>query len=66
MPVLGFGVYQNYEAKRTCLEAFEAGYRHVDSAQAYRNEAAVGEAVRASGLNREDLFISTNNPRTHA
>ncbi len=58
MPVLGFGVYQNYEAKRTCLEAFEAGYRHVDSAQAYRNEASVGEAVRASGLNREDLFIS--------
>ncbi|KAF8348293.1 NADP-dependent oxidoreductase domain-containing protein [Amanita rubescens] len=59
MPVLGFGVYQNYEAKRTCLEAFEAGYRHVDSAQAYRNEAAVGEAVRVSSLNREDLFITT-------
>ncbi|KAF8690171.1 hypothetical protein AX14_003103 [Amanita brunnescens Koide BX004] len=59
LPVLGFGVYKNYETKRTCLEAFEAGYRHIDSAQAYRNEAAVGEAVRESGLKREDLFITT-------
>ncbi|KAK2464217.1 hypothetical protein APHAL10511_003674 [Amanita phalloides] len=59
MPVLGFGVYKNYDAKKSCLEAFEAGYRHVDSAQAYRNEAAVGEAVRASGLDREELFITT-------
>ncbi|KAJ3727246.1 Aldo/keto reductase [Lentinula guzmanii] len=59
MPVLGFGVYQNYDARSSCLEAFKAGYRHVDSAQMYRNEAAVGEAVRESGLNRSDLFITT-------
>ncbi|KAJ6625478.1 Aldo/keto reductase [Mycena sp. CBHHK59/15] len=59
MPLLGFGVYQNYDAKPSVLEAFKAGYRHVDSAQVYRNEAAVGEAVRASGLNREELFITT-------
>jgi len=59
MPILGFGVYQNFDAKGSCLEAFEAGYRHVDSAQAYRNEVAVGEAVRESGLNRSDLFITT-------
>ncbi|KAF8824129.1 hypothetical protein HHX47_DHR9000547 [Lentinula edodes] len=58
MPVLGFGVYQNYDARTSCLEAFKAGYRHVDSAQMYRNEAAVGEAVRESGINRSDLFIS--------
>lgn len=59
IPVLGFGVYQNYNAKKSCLEAFEAGYMHVDSAQMYKNEAAVGEAVRASGLDREDVFITT-------
>ncbi|KAG1716089.1 hypothetical protein ID866_1061 [Astraeus odoratus] len=59
MPLLGFGVYQNYDAKSSVLEAFKAGYRHVDSAQAYKNEGAVGEAVRDSGISREDLFITT-------
>ncbi|KAE9394314.1 Aldo/keto reductase [Gymnopus androsaceus JB14] len=59
MPILGFGVYQNYDARSSCLEAFKAGYKHIDSAQMYRNEAAVGEAVRESGLNRSDLFITT-------
>ncbi|EPQ53241.1 Aldo/keto reductase [Gloeophyllum trabeum ATCC 11539] len=59
MPLLGFGVYQNYNAKPACLEAFKAGYRHVDSAQVYRNEADVGAAVKESGLDRGDLFITT-------
>ncbi|KAF5380620.1 hypothetical protein D9615_004546 [Tricholomella constricta] len=59
MPLLGFGVYQNYTTRDSVLEAIKAGYRHVDSAQAYRNEAAVGEAVRDSGLPRQDLFITT-------
>jgi len=59
MPILGFGVFQNHDAKPSCLEAFKAGYRHVDSAQMYRNEAAVGQAVAESGLKREDLFITT-------
>jgi diketogulonate reductase-like aldo/keto reductase len=61
MPLLGFGVYQNFDpdAKPSCLEAFKAGYRHVDSAQAYRNEATVAEALRESGLKREDVFITT-------
>ncbi|EIN12068.1 Aldo/keto reductase [Punctularia strigosozonata HHB-11173 SS5] len=59
MPRIGFGVYQNYATKQSCLEAFEAGYRHVDSAQAYHNEAHVGEAVRESGIPREELFITT-------
>ncbi|RXW24944.1 hypothetical protein EST38_g908 [Candolleomyces aberdarensis] len=49
----------NYDAKPAVLEAFRAGYRHVDSAQMYRNEAEVGAAVRESGLNREDVFITT-------
>ncbi|KAK7005646.1 NADP-dependent oxidoreductase domain-containing protein [Favolaschia claudopus] len=59
IPLLGFGVYQNYDARPSVLEAFKAGYRHVDSAQMYKNEAAVGAAVKESGLNREDLFITT-------
>lgn len=59
MPLLGFGVYQNYNAKPSVLEAFQVGYRHIDSAQAYKNEGAVGEAVRDSGISREELFITT-------
>ncbi|THH27981.1 hypothetical protein EUX98_g6216 [Antrodiella citrinella] len=59
MPRLGFGVYQNYNAEESVLEAFNAGYRHVDSAQAYRNEAQVGAALKKSGLSREEVFITT-------
>ncbi|KAJ1303740.1 hypothetical protein OPQ81_008164 [Rhizoctonia solani] len=59
MPVIGLGVYQNYDAKASCLLAFKHGYRHVDSAQMYRNENAVGLAVKESGLEREELFITT-------
>ncbi|KAJ6594054.1 NADP-dependent oxidoreductase domain-containing protein [Mycena capillaripes] len=59
MPLLGFGVYQNYDAKPSVLEALKAGYRHVDSAQVYRNEDAVGAAIQESGLQRKELFITT-------
>ncbi|KAJ6500046.1 Aldo/keto reductase [Mycena vitilis] len=59
MPLLGFGVYKNYDAKTSVLEAFKVGYRHIDTAQAYRNEAAVGAAIQESGLRREELFITT-------
>ncbi|THV02403.1 Aldo/keto reductase [Dendrothele bispora CBS 962.96] len=59
IPLLGFGVYQNYDSKTSVLEAFKVGYRHVDSAQAYRNEAHVGAAVHESGLKRSDVFITT-------
>ncbi|KAL4079888.1 NADP-dependent oxidoreductase domain-containing protein [Scleroderma yunnanense] len=59
MPLLGFGVYQNYDAKPSVLEALKAGYRHIDSAQAYKNEGAVGEAVKVSGVPREEFFITT-------
>jgi len=59
MPRLGLGVYQMRECAAPCKAAFEAGYRHVDSAQMYRNEEQVGEAVNESGIPREDLFITT-------
>ncbi|THH19620.1 hypothetical protein EW146_g1586 [Bondarzewia mesenterica] len=59
MPSLGFGVYQNYTTSVSVLEALAVGYRHIDSAQAYRNEAHVGEAVSQSGISRGDIFITT-------
>ncbi|KDR75169.1 hypothetical protein GALMADRAFT_211458 [Galerina marginata CBS 339.88] len=59
IPALGFGVFENDNAKPSVLEAFKAGYRHVDSAQYYHNEAQVADAVRESGLNRADVFITT-------
>jgi diketogulonate reductase-like aldo/keto reductase len=61
IPQLGFGVFQippDETAEATTL-AFGAGYRHIDTASAYRNEAGVGQAFRASGLDREDVFITT-------
>ncbi|KAI0779753.1 Aldo/keto reductase [Fomes fomentarius] len=59
MPRIALGVYQNYTTHESVLEAFRAGYRHVDTAQAYRNEAHVGTAFWESGLNRNEVFITT-------
>lgn len=61
MPQLGFGVFQiPPEATQQAVEtAFEHGYRHIDTAAAYRNERGVGEAIRASGLPREEVFVTT-------
>ncbi|KAI0745398.1 Aldo/keto reductase [Earliella scabrosa] len=59
MPRLGFGVYQNYTTHDSVLEAFRAGYRHVDTAQAYRNEAHVGSALKESRLSRSEVFVTT-------
>ena len=62
MPILGLGVYQIpefNECKKTVLDAIEVGYRSIDTAQAYQNEEAVGEAIKESGVKREDLFITT-------
>ena len=62
MPILGFGVYQISdlaECERVVGEAIEVGYRSIDTAQAYRNEEAVGNAVRKSGIPREEFFITT-------
>lgn len=62
MPMEGFGVYQVPEAavcEQAVSDALAAGYRLIDTAAAYFNEAAVGEAVRKSGIPREELFITT-------
>lgn len=62
MPVLGLGVWQSApgeETRRAVAEALAAGYRHVDTARAYRNEADVGAAVRESGLPRREVFVTT-------
>jgi 2,5-diketo-D-gluconate reductase A len=61
IPQLGFGVFQvpPDQTAKTVLNAFEVGYRHIDTAQMYENEAGVGEAIAASGIPREDLYITT-------
>jgi diketogulonate reductase-like aldo/keto reductase len=62
MPLLGLGVWQVAEGPQTSRAvgwALEAGYRHVDTAQAYGNERSVGEALRASGVPRQDVFVAT-------
>jgi 2,5-diketo-D-gluconate reductase A len=62
MPVLGLGVWQlahGRETEQAVEWAFEAGYRHIDTAMAYRNEERVGAAIRRSGLAREDMFVTT-------
>jgi 2,5-diketo-D-gluconate reductase A len=61
MPQLGFGVWQVPDAEATTAvsAALEVGYRAVDTAAMYRNESGVGKAIAASGLAREDLFITT-------
>ncbi|CAM1505345.1 Fc.00g109820.m01.CDS01 [Cosmosporella sp. VM-42] len=61
MPRLGFGVYKIKGGRCTqaCVDALAAGYRHIDSAQLYRNETQVGDAVRESKLARKDIFLTT-------
>ena len=61
MPILGYGLFQvpPREAERCTREALETGYRLIDTAQAYGNEQGVGDAVRQSGIPREELFIVT-------
>jgi diketogulonate reductase-like aldo/keto reductase len=62
IPLLGLGVWQvpdGPECENAVRWALEAGYRHVDTAQAYGNEASVGRALRDSGVPRDDVFITT-------
>jgi 2,5-diketo-D-gluconate reductase A len=61
IPQLGLGVFQipPEETRAAVEEALEAGYRHVDTAAAYGNEVGVGEAVAASGIPREEVFVTT-------
>jgi diketogulonate reductase-like aldo/keto reductase len=62
IPLLGLGVWQvrdGRECEQTVSWALELGYRHVDTAQAYGNEASVGRALRASGVPREQVYVTT-------
>jgi diketogulonate reductase-like aldo/keto reductase len=61
IPKLGFGTWMipDAEAARIVRDAAEVGYRHIDTAQAYANERGVGEGLRASGIPREDFFVTT-------
>lgn len=62
IPLLGLGVYlskQGSETQNAVKWALEAGYRHIDTAAFYNNEKDVGQAIRQSGINREEIFITT-------
>ena len=62
MPILGYGVFQindQEECERCVLDAINVGYRLIDTAQAYGNEEAVGNAIKKCGVPREELFITT-------
>lgn len=61
MPIVGYGVYQvsKEECERCVLDALAVGYRSIDTAQSYFNEAQVGDAIVKSGVPREDIFLTT-------
>lgn len=62
MPILGFGVFQVTdlaECERSVVDAIETGYRLIDTAASYGNEEAVGNAIKKSGIKRDELFITT-------
>lgn len=62
IPQFGLGVYQingDDATRKACLEAFGIGYRHIDTAHAYQNERGVGQAVKESGIERGDIWITT-------
>lgn len=61
IPKLGLGTWfiNDKDAAQTVKNAVEIGYRHIDTAQAYQNENGVGEGIRACGVNREDIFVTT-------
>ncbi len=68
MPLLGFGTWQidNADAVAATGHALEAGYRHIDTATAYGNEAGIGKALASAGLARESVFVTTKLPPEHA
>ena len=61
IPDVGYGTWliKNEDACKCCTMALESGYRHIDSAQAYGNEKGVGEAIRNSKLNRDEIYLTT-------
>jgi 2,5-diketo-D-gluconate reductase A len=68
MPILGLGTWQarGSSARNAVLRALEVGYRHIDTATAYGNEAEVGQAVAESGVLREETFVTTKLPPSRA
>ncbi len=62
IPEIGYGVYripENGKTKECVLKALKAGYRHIDTAQVYLNEKEVGEAIKESGIDRKEIFLTT-------
>ena len=60
MPVVALGVWQSHEGtKNAVLTALKNGYRHIDTAAVYHNEKAVGEAIKESGIPRNEIFVTT-------
>jgi len=62
VPCIGYGTYLTPDgevAKNSVMEALKVGYRHIDTAFAYGNEVAVGEGIKASGIKRDDIFVTT-------
>ena len=61
MPSLGYGTYQTPadETRTAVAEAIKLGYRHIDTAAIYGNEAGVGEAIEESGIDRDEFFLTT-------
>jgi len=62
IPILGLGVFQSEkgrDAENAVLWALEAGYRHIDTASIYRNEESVGDALKSSGIPRDEIFVTT-------
>ena len=61
MPAVGFGTYliDDKQAEVSVSQALKAGYRHIDTAEGYQNEEGVGRAIRAAGISRDDLFVTT-------
>jgi 2,5-diketo-D-gluconate reductase A len=61
MPLVGFGTYQlSTEQAEICVkEALKAGFRHIDSAEAYNNEEGTGKGIKAAGVSRDDIFVTT-------
>ena len=62
LPILGYGVFQitdPKECERAVLDAIASGYRHIDTAASYGNETQVGNALRQSGIARNEMFVTT-------
>ncbi len=61
VPEIGMGTYKLYgkECKNVVLEAIDLGYRHIDTAQIYKNEAEIGNAIKQSGIDRDEFFVTT-------